>query len=218
MAAPPTPRTKPKHVYGLAALIAAAALAAPLVPPGFAGGSATPPKVVNVTLRDNGIGLSSKAAPVGKVRFMLKNTGKRPHNFKVANRTSKTLAGGKSTTLLVTFARQGSYGYLSTAKGDTARAFKGKFKVTPTPASSAGNARAGRAVFVANCGTCHVLKAASTRGAIGPNLDTSKAMTFAALTKIVMNGKPGTAMPGFKTTLSAEQIQDVSAFVFDATH
>ena len=202
----------------LALALALATLALPLVPAALALQSATAPKAVKVTLRDNGIALSIKTAPVGKVRFSVRNTGKRVHNFKIASRTTGTIAPRKTKILTVTFARKGKYGYLSTAKGDSARGFKGTFNVSATASSSAGNTRAGRATFVANCGTCHALKAANTNGAVGPNLDAAKPMTFAVITKTVTNGKPGTAMPKFKGTLSTEQIQDVAAFVFDATH
>jgi mono/diheme cytochrome c family protein len=215
-----SPRASRRLLAAIVVAVAAPLLLVALAPAGTAGSSKTSaaaPKAVNVTIRDTRFALSRKAAPVGKVRFVVKNVGKSPHNFKVANRTTPTLKTGKTAALVVTFTRAGNYGYISTAKGDAARGLKGMFKVTPTPASSAGNPRAGRAVFIANCGTCHVLKAAGTRGTIGPNLDTKKS-TFAALVKIVTNGKPGTAMTSFENTLTAEQIQDVSAFVFDATH
>jgi mono/diheme cytochrome c family protein len=209
--------TRTKHLIGavLAATLAVSAL--PLVSVSFAGPSATAPKTVNVTIRDTRFALSLKTAPAGKVRYVVKNVGKSPHNFKIANRTTPTLKTGKSATLTVTFAKAGSYAYLSTVKGDAARGLKGTFKVTAAPASTAGNAKAGKTVFIANCGTCHVLDAAGTRGTIGPNLDTRK-HTFASLVTIVTNGRTGTAMPPFKDTLTTEQIQDVAAFVFDATH
>ena len=41
-------------------------------------------------------------------------------------------------------------------------------------ATNPGSAKKGKAIFVANCITCHVLKAANGRGTIGPNLDQKK--------------------------------------------
>src|SRR5262245_29030337 len=202
MSAACTPAVRTKRRLGGAALcIAGVASAAPLVSVGLAGPSATGPKTANVTIRDTRFALSLKAAPVGKVRFVVKNLGTSPHNFKIANRTTRTLETNKSTTLTVTFPKAGRYGYLSTVRGDAARGLKGTFKVTATPASSAGDPQAGKGVFVANCGTCHVLKAASTRGTIGPDLDT-RTHPQATLVQIVTSGRPGTAMPSFQDTLS----------------
>jgi cytochrome c2 len=208
-----------RRLVALALLaVAAPLLAVALVPSGVAGSSKTSaaaPKKVNVTLRDTAIGLSAKTAPAGKVQFAIKNAGKKPHNFRIAGKTSRTLTTGKATTLLVTFAKAGSFPYSSTVKGDTR--LKGTFRVTAATTSPGGNLAAGKSTFVANCGTCHVLKAAGTRGTIGPSLD-AKPMTMAALVKIITDGKPGTAMASFSGTLSSTQIQDVAAFIFDSTH
>jgi mono/diheme cytochrome c family protein len=209
-----------RRLVAFALLALGAALpAAALVPLGVASGSkafATAPKTVTVTLRDTAIALSPKTAPAGKVQFAIKNAGKKPHNFRIAGKTSRTLTAGKSTKLLVTFTKAGKYAYSSTVKGDTR--LKGTLKVTAAPATTAGDAKAGRSVFVANCGTCHALKAAGTRGTIGPNLDTAPPMTFAAIVKIVTNGKTGTAMAPFKSTLTSKQIDDVAAFIYASTH
>jgi cytochrome c553 len=73
-----------------------------------------------------------------------------------------------------------------------------------------GDAAAGEEVFVANCGSCHVLEEAGTTGAVGPNLDES-ALDLDAVVAQVTNG--GGGMPAFEGTLSEEDIQNVSAFV-----
>ena len=82
-----------------------------------------------------------------------------------------------------------------------------------------GNAKAGQTVFVASCGTCHTLKAAKTKGTIGPNLDRTK-LAYATIVKTVTRGKSGAkgTMPPFKGTLSTTQIQNVAAFVYASTH
>jgi cytochrome c2 len=73
-----------------------------------------------------------------------------------------------------------------------------------------GDAAAGEAVFVANCGSCHVLEDAGTTGAVGPNLDEST-LDVDAVVAQVTNG--GGAMPAFEGTLSEEDIQNVAAYV-----
>jgi mono/diheme cytochrome c family protein len=68
----------------------------------------------------------------------------------------------------------------------------------------------GKAIFSAECATCHTLKAAGATGTIGPNLDQLKpAEPIAA--RQVTNG--GAIMPAFKTKLSAAQITAVAKFV-----
>ena len=80
-----------------------------------------------------------------------------------------------------------------------------------TPAPAAGDATAGKAVFTsAGCSSCHTLKDAGSTGNVGPNLDQLKP-AFAIVKHQVENG--GGPMPAFKGTLSAKQIDDVSAYV-----
>jgi cytochrome c6 len=81
---------------------------------------------------------------------------------------------------------------------------------TTTAATTTSAADAGKAIFVANCGSCHTLKNAGTSGAVGPNLDDLKPST-ARVVKQVTNG--GKIMPAFKGTLTAAQIAAVSAYV-----
>jgi len=92
------------------------------------------------------------------------------------------------------------------------------------PAAAAGkvvgNAAAGKTVFVTSgCGSCHALKAAKATGAIASNLDVKKP-PYALVVRDVTTGvtKNGHAMPSYKGTLTARQIQDLAAFVYRATH
>jgi mono/diheme cytochrome c family protein len=79
-----------------------------------------------------------------------------------------------------------------------------------------GDATAGKQIFAdQGCGSCHTLEAAGSNGTVGPNLDELKP-EFDAIVQQVENG--GGAMPPFKDTLSEQQINDVSAFVFESTH
>ena len=79
----------------------------------------------------------------------------------------------------------------------------------------AGDAAAGAEVFAsAGCGSCHTLADAGTSGAVGPNLDESQP-PFELVVDRVTNGAG--AMPAFAGQLSEQQIQDVAAYVVQAT-
>jgi len=85
----------------------------------------------------------------------------------------------------------------------------------PGEGGAEGDAAAGEAVFVsAGCGGCHVLEAAGSSGAVGPNLDDAKP-DDALVVDRVTNGAG--VMPAFGDTLSAKQIQDVAAYVVAST-
>lgn len=83
------------------------------------------------------------------------------------------------------------------------------------PPATAGDPAAGAEVFAsAGCGTCHTLADAGSSGTIGPSLDDSKP-SFDLVVDRVTNGRG--AMPPFAGQLSEEQIQDVAAYVVQAT-
>ena len=74
-----------------------------------------------------------------------------------------------------------------------------------------GDATAGKQVFMsAGCVSCHTLADAGAKGTVGPNLDDAKP-DDALVVDRVTNGKG--VMPPFKGQLSAQQIQDVAAYV-----
>jgi mono/diheme cytochrome c family protein len=197
-----------------------AAFAVPFALAAQSGGAGAKLKTVNVKARDGGFSLSAKSSPVGKVRFVVKNVGKKNHNFRIAGKKTPVLKPGKTARLTVMFKKAGRYAYVSTVAGDVRRGLKGMFRLTGVvkPATP-GNAKAGKTVFVANCSVCHVLKAANAHGTIGPNLDRTK-LAYATIKNVVTKGKTGKSgtMPPFKTTLTAKQIQDVTAFVYASTH
>ena len=75
----------------------------------------------------------------------------------------------------------------------------------------AGGAADGEAIFAeAGCGGCHTLEAAGTSGSIGPNLDDSKPSRELVVDRVT-NGQG--AMPAFKDSYSAAQIDAVADFV-----
>jgi len=89
---------------------------------------------------------------------------------------------------------------------------------TAPPASEKprGDVAAGERVFkTAGCVSCHTLAAAGAKGTVGPNLDQARP-DLARIVDRVTNGKG--VMPPFKGSLTAKQIEDVAAYVFQATH
>jgi mono/diheme cytochrome c family protein len=78
-----------------------------------------------------------------------------------------------------------------------------------------GDAAAGEAIYAENgCGGCHVLEAAGSSGAVGPNLDESQP-DFELAVERVTNGSG--AMPAFGDQLEPQQIADVAAYVVEST-
>jgi cytochrome c6 len=75
-----------------------------------------------------------------------------------------------------------------------------------------GDPAAGKEVFLgaSGCGSCHTFADAGTNGNIGPNLDESQPSYELAVDRVT-NGQG--AMPAFESTLSEQQIADVSAYV-----
>jgi mono/diheme cytochrome c family protein len=78
-----------------------------------------------------------------------------------------------------------------------------------------GDPTAGASIFKTSaCGGCHTLAAAHSTGTVGPNLDQLKP-DYRAVTAQVTNG--GAQMPSFKSSLSAQKIADVAAYVVKST-
>ena len=86
---------------------------------------------------------------------------------------------------------------------------------TTTEPTGEGDPVAGKAVFLgaSACGGCHTLADAGTSGTVGPNLDESQP-DFDLVVDRVTNGQG--AMPAFGSTLSAQQIADVAAYISSA--
>src|SRR5436190_17032666 len=95
------------------------------------------------------------------------------------------------------------------------------------PGQGPGDVNSGAQLFVHYfCADCHTMKAAGydvSHGNLGPNLDKLHA-PYAVVKATVENGLPAalplypTQMVGFKNVLTADQIADVSAYVYAGTH
>ena len=67
----------------------------------------------------------------------------------------------------------------------------------------------------AQCGVCHTLQTAGSKGQIGPNLDELKPQE----TQIIYTVTNGIgAMPAFDGTLTTEEIEAVAYYVFNSTN
>jgi mono/diheme cytochrome c family protein len=119
-----------------------------------------------------------------------------------------TLAPAATLTLLPALQGTPSGGAASaptaaTAGGETA----------PTAAPPGGNATNGAALFAQDCAVCHGDGAAG--GSVGPSLISTdlKAQSDDFFRQTIANGRPGTGMPAWEGRLSAQEIEDVIAFL-----
>jgi mono/diheme cytochrome c family protein len=82
---------------------------------------------------------------------------------------------------------------------------------TTPPATTTQQASAdGKAIFTANCSSCHTLSAAGASGQVGPNLDNLKPSESTVSNQVE---KGGGGMPAFSGQLSPEEIKAVAAYV-----
>jgi mono/diheme cytochrome c family protein len=75
-----------------------------------------------------------------------------------------------------------------------------------------GNVANGKVLFKQFCGRCHVMKAADTKGTIGPNLDTDK-VSYTGTVAAIIQGVGGIQAEYLLRALTFSQIYDVSKFV-----
>jgi|SRR5579875_1705210 len=86
--------------------------------------------VVHVKAFEYKFKLSKTSIPApGTVKFVVKNTGKLLHDFKIDGKKTPLLQPGQTKTLTVTFSKPGSYSYLCTVEGHAALGMKGVFTV-----------------------------------------------------------------------------------------
>jgi cytochrome c6 len=175
----------------------------------FAVGALAGTTSITVTISDSSVKLSKTSATVGTVAYTVKDTGKKSYTFAINSKKTATVAPGKSTKLSVAFSKAGKFTW-TVAEVGTSKKRTGTFTIT-----NPGNASNGKKLFVSTgCGSCHTLKAAGTKGATGPNLDTKKP-SYQRSIDFTTNG--GKGMPAFKGVLTTAQIQDIAAFIDQST-
>ena len=97
----------------------------------------------------------------------------------------------------------------------TPETVEGTQPTTQAQAGGEGNPENGKKIFAsAGCGSCHTLEDAGASGTIGPNLDEAKPDMQLAVDRVTNGASP---MPSFKDQLSEQEIQDVAAYVVQAT-
>lgn len=122
-----------------------------------------------------------------------------------------TKKGQRAQVVAFTIGGLGSIGGRVAPKIRTEAQEKTAAKAEGTKTEGAETSAAdGKTLFVDNCGGCHTLADAGTKGASGPNLDDLKP-NEALVAKQVTNG--GGAMPAFKALLSAEEIDAIAKYV-----
>jgi mono/diheme cytochrome c family protein len=91
---------------------------------------------------------------------------------------------------------------------------------------TSGDATAGQRLFAANCGSCHTLANAGTKGVIGPNLDaafaaaqergypTSTIRNVVGMQVKYPNSQPATGAPGMPANIvTGSDVNDVATYV-----
>jgi uncharacterized cupredoxin-like copper-binding protein len=104
--------------------------AAVIAGPTFAARQAPQAMTDRVTMKEFKFTFVPRTVRKGVVTFTLKNTGRLPHDLKIAGKKSRLIAPGKTGTLRVTFAKAGRYAYLCTVPGHAAGGMKGRLTVS----------------------------------------------------------------------------------------
>jgi mono/diheme cytochrome c family protein len=120
------------------------------------------------------------------------------------------LPHGKGQTAQVVAYRIGATPPATTSTTATAPTTSSPATTSAGAGGGAPAAASGKAIFSANCASCHTLAAAGAGGTVGPNLDQLKPST-AVVSRQVING--GGAMPSFSGTLTDAEIQAVAKYV-----
>ena len=155
---------------------------------------------------------------------------------KSASTVVHTVTIGSTTLGPTTVATTTSAPTTTTSAVTTTSAATTTSGATTTSSSPAGgDAAAGKAVFAANgCGSCHTFKAASSTGAVGPDLDTAPAADAKAdnnmdLTAFIQESivnpdayiakgySKGIMPTSFGSSLSSKQLNDLVAFIVSGT-
>ena len=119
------------RIRTLVGVAVASALVILLVAPGAgARPSAATATTVTVKMKEFKFTLSRRAVPRGKVTFIVINTGRLNHDFKIKGKKTASIRGGKRTRLVITFLRKGSFAYQCTIDSHARLGMKGTLRVT----------------------------------------------------------------------------------------
>jgi mono/diheme cytochrome c family protein len=80
-------------------------------------------------------------------------------------------------------------------------------------AATARGARRGEGIYGAYCATCHGMRGAGAPFTTAALDQVARDIDIDLIASAVVEGVPGTAMPGFGTTLTKDQIADVTSFI-----
>lgn len=143
---------------------------------------------------------------------------------RVVSAISTVLVIGAISAGIITAATEEGEGEEQGAPPDTQA---GETEAAPPAREVAGDPQAGRAVFsAAGCGSCHTLEAAGTDATIGPNLDETLVDKDQAYVRqsivepdaaIAEGFGPGVMPQDFQDRLSDRELNDIVAFVSEAT-
>jgi uncharacterized cupredoxin-like copper-binding protein len=89
-------------------------------------------KTVTITVRASEFKFAlskSKVTAGTTVKFVVRNVGKVPHDFKIKGKKTPLIAPGKSASLNVKFTKKGTYAYVCTVPGHARLGMKGNFRV-----------------------------------------------------------------------------------------
>ena len=78
-----------------------------------------------------------------------------------------------------------------------------------------GNAATGKKLFIVFCGKCHAMKAAGTKGTLGPNLDRDQ-VSYTNVVNAVVQGVGGIQAEYLLRVMKFQQLYDVAKFVTTA--
>jgi plastocyanin len=110
-------------------LVAGAVLFA-VAAPAMAAHTKTTGTTVTVIGTEFHFALSATSVPHGTVTFKFENKGALGHDFSIDGKKTPVISPKATATLVVTFAKAGSYPYLCTVPGHAAGGMKGTLKVT----------------------------------------------------------------------------------------
>lgn len=117
--------------FTLSSTLAVVAIAITLLAPAQLASAAerhTTATTIQVRAGEMFFRLSARSAKLGRVTFVVRNTGRMPHDFQIKGKKTPLIRPGRTARLVVTF-RKGRYRYICTVPGHAAAGMRGVFTV-----------------------------------------------------------------------------------------